>query len=189
MGATGLAASPSFALFGVGHLVGLSVGMAQLVGLVTGWFILLPLLTAAQPAAAGVEVDVVPAQARGTEQHHRAGHGVVLGGGRRTGGCHRQRDRDGGDHRHERTAGGGGQVHPPRVVSRCGGAVAVVRLRRAASRILALDMLTLILVALLVLYADYQRSPYYLDAALILALLAFIATLVLARYHGEGKVF
>ena len=68
-------------------------------------------------------------------------------------------------------------------------AVAVVRLRRAASRILALDMLTLILVALLVLYADYQRSPYYLDAALILALLAFLATLVLARYHGEGKVF
>lgn len=67
--------------------------------------------------------------------------------------------------------------------------VAVVRLRGAASRILALDMLTLILVALLVLYADYQRSPYYLDAALILSLLTFLATLVLARYHGEGKVF
>ena len=68
-------------------------------------------------------------------------------------------------------------------------AVAVVRLRETTSRILALDMLTLILVALLVLYADWQRSPYYLDAALILSLLAFIATLVLAHYHGEGKVF
>lgn len=68
-------------------------------------------------------------------------------------------------------------------------AVAVVRLRSTASRILALDMLTLILVALLVLYADWQRSPYYLDAALILSLLAFMATLVLSRYHGEGKVF
>lgn len=68
-------------------------------------------------------------------------------------------------------------------------ALAVVRLPSTTSRILALDMLTLILVALLVLYADWQRSPYYLDAALILSLLAFMATLVLARYHGEGKVF
>lgn len=68
-------------------------------------------------------------------------------------------------------------------------AVAVIRLRRAVIRILALDMLTLILVALLVLYADWRRSPYYLDAALILSLLAFIATFVLARYRGERKVF
>lgn len=68
-------------------------------------------------------------------------------------------------------------------------AVAVVRLRTTTSRILALDMLTLILVALLVLYADWQRSPYYLDAALILSLFAFMATLVLARYHGVGTVF
>jgi putative OPT family oligopeptide transporter len=48
-GATGLAGGLSFALFGVGHLVGISVGLAQLVGLVTAWFILLPILTAAQP--------------------------------------------------------------------------------------------------------------------------------------------
>lgn len=68
-------------------------------------------------------------------------------------------------------------------------AIAVIRLREAISRILALDMLTLILIALLVLYADWQRSPYFLDAALILSLLAFVATLVLARYRGEGKVF
>ncbi len=54
-GATGLAGGLSFALFGVGHLVGLSVGLAQLVGLVTAWFILLPILTAAQPLPGGVE--------------------------------------------------------------------------------------------------------------------------------------
>ncbi len=68
-------------------------------------------------------------------------------------------------------------------------AAAVVRLRSTARRILALDMLTLILVALLVLYADSERSQYYMDAALVLSLLAFVATLVLARYHGERKVF
>ena len=66
---------------------------------------------------------------------------------------------------------------------------AVIRLRSTAGRILALDAITLILVALLVLYADANRSPYYMDAALVLSLLAFIATLVLARYHGERKVF
>ena len=68
-------------------------------------------------------------------------------------------------------------------------AAAVIRLRSTASRILALGMLTLILVALLVLYADANRTPYYLDAALVLSLLAFVATLVLSRYHGERRIF
>jgi multicomponent Na+:H+ antiporter subunit F len=66
---------------------------------------------------------------------------------------------------------------------------AVIRLRSTAGRILALDTITLILVALLVLYAAANRSSYYMDAALVLSLLAFIATLVLARYYGERKVF
>jgi multicomponent Na+:H+ antiporter subunit F len=68
-------------------------------------------------------------------------------------------------------------------------AAAVIRLRSTASRILALDMLTLILVALLVLYADATRTPYYLDAALVLSLLAFVVTLVLSRHHGERRIF
>ena len=66
---------------------------------------------------------------------------------------------------------------------------AVIRLRSTAGRILALDMLTLILVALLVLYAEANRSPYYMDAAVVLSLLAFMATLILARYHGERRIF
>lgn len=68
-------------------------------------------------------------------------------------------------------------------------AAAVIRLRSTAGRILALDMLTLVLVGLLVLYADANNSPYYMDAALVLSLLAFLATLVLGRYYGERKVF
>lgn len=66
---------------------------------------------------------------------------------------------------------------------------AIIRLRTTASRILALDTLTLILLALLVLYGVATGSPYYLDAALILALLAFAGTVALARYHGERKIF
>jgi multicomponent Na+:H+ antiporter subunit F len=69
------------------------------------------------------------------------------------------------------------------------GVAAVIRLRSTAGRILALDTVTLILVALLVLYADANRSPHYMDAALVLSLLAFAATLALSRYHGERKIF
>ncbi|RJS92849.1 OPT family oligopeptide transporter [Salinisphaera sp. Q1T1-3] len=45
-GATALWGSLSFALLGAGHLVGLSVGLAMLVGLAIGWWIALPVLTA-----------------------------------------------------------------------------------------------------------------------------------------------
>lgn len=51
-GATGISGGLSFALVGAGHLVGLSVGMAMLAGLVIGWWIALPLLTASVPGAA-----------------------------------------------------------------------------------------------------------------------------------------
>src|SRR4051812_29956025 len=54
-GATGISGGLSYALFGVGHLVGLSVGLAQLVGLVVGWWILLPILTANHPMPGDLE--------------------------------------------------------------------------------------------------------------------------------------
>ena len=67
--------------------------------------------------------------------------------------------------------------------------VLVLRARTAMARILALDVLTLILTALLILFADATRTSYYLDAALGLALLSFIATLAAVRYHSDGRVF
>ncbi|WP_235401543.1 monovalent cation/H+ antiporter complex subunit F [Rubrobacter aplysinae] len=68
-------------------------------------------------------------------------------------------------------------------------AISVVRMRTTAARILALDTLTLVLVALLVLYGSSYQSPYFLEAALALSLLAFIATLAAARYHGNRRIF
>jgi len=47
----------SLALFGAGHLVGLSVGLAMLLGLVVAWGAAVPILTHLQPAAAGVAFD------------------------------------------------------------------------------------------------------------------------------------
>ncbi|BCA60573.1 OPT family oligopeptide transporter [Sphingomonas sp. HMP6] len=48
-GATGISGSLSFALLGVGHLVGISVGAAMALGVVIGWFVLVPVITAAHP--------------------------------------------------------------------------------------------------------------------------------------------
>jgi multicomponent Na+:H+ antiporter subunit F len=69
-------------------------------------------------------------------------------------------------------------------------AAAVVRLIRArslGSRILAVDLITLLLIAILGLIAAREGTAGYLDAALVLALLAFVATTAVARsYGGRG---
>ena len=46
----------SLALFGAGHLVGLSVGVAMLAGLLIAWAGAVPILTSSMPAAAGVSL-------------------------------------------------------------------------------------------------------------------------------------
>src|SRR5687768_3734270 len=51
---TGYNIAWSLALLGAGHLVGLSVGMAMLVGQIISWVIAVPILTSMQPAADGV---------------------------------------------------------------------------------------------------------------------------------------
>jgi len=54
MAASGYDFAWSLALLGAGHLVGLSVGLAMLVGLVIAWGIAVPILTSMQSAAEGV---------------------------------------------------------------------------------------------------------------------------------------
>ncbi|SEM71341.1 putative oligopeptide transporter, OPT family [Sphingomonas gellani] len=53
-GASTLSAGLSFALIGVGHLVGLSVGLALLAGVAIGFGVALPALTAHAPVAGGL---------------------------------------------------------------------------------------------------------------------------------------
>ncbi|MFL5481725.1 MAG: OPT family oligopeptide transporter [Gemmatimonadaceae bacterium] len=56
-GSTGWNLGWSLALLGAGHLVGLSVGMAMLVGQIISWVIAVPVLTAMQPATVGQTLD------------------------------------------------------------------------------------------------------------------------------------
>jgi len=58
-GASGITASLSMALIGVGHLVGMAVGIAMLVGIIISWAWLMPSLTAAAGVAAGGDVDTL----------------------------------------------------------------------------------------------------------------------------------
>lgn len=65
----------------------------------------------------------------------------------------------------------------------------VIWARSTGARILAADALTLVLIALLVLVAHANRSAFYLDAALALALLTFVGVLAAARYWSIGRPF
>jgi multicomponent Na+:H+ antiporter subunit F len=70
--------------------------------------------------------------------------------------------------------------------------VVVLRLataETAAQRILALDLLTLVLIGLLALAAGEDQRSYALDAALALALLGFVATLAACRYYEDRRPF
>lgn len=61
----------------------------------------------------------------------------------------------------------------------------VIRADGTLTRVLALDALTLILTALLILYSTTTGRSYYLDAAIMLALLSFMSTVAVSRYYSE----
>lgn len=65
----------------------------------------------------------------------------------------------------------------------------VISTHSAIVRILAFDATSLVLISVLVLYSTTTESPYYLDAALLLALVSCVSTVAAARYHSEQRVF
>jgi multicomponent Na+:H+ antiporter subunit F len=67
--------------------------------------------------------------------------------------------------------------------------ISLARARSTAQRILALDLLSLVLIGLLALAAGEDQRSYALDAGLALALLGFVATLAACRYYESRKPF
>ena len=67
--------------------------------------------------------------------------------------------------------------------------VQVARAPTGAQRILALDLLVLVLIGLLALVAGEDERSFALDAGLALALLSFVATVTAARYLGDRRPF
>ena len=56
----------------------------------------------------------------------------------------------------------------------------------AADRTVALDVLTIISTALIVLIALYANRVIYLDVALVYAILSFVGVIAIARYLEGG---
>lgn len=75
------------------------------------------------------------------------------------------------------------------VVLFCLCVIMIVRAESGLVRVLALDALTLILVALLIVYSVTTGTSYYLDGAVVLALISFISVIAAARYHSERRLF
>lgn len=65
----------------------------------------------------------------------------------------------------------------------------IVRDASALVRIAVLDLLTVIVIGLMIIYAVAQGKEYLLDVALALGVLSFLATLAAARFHGRGSLF
>ena len=70
-----------------------------------------------------------------------------------------------------------------------GGGWLLLRAPDTLHRVLALDVLVVIVVALLTALSYGREVSFYIDAALALALLSFTATLVAARYVTRGGPF
>lgn len=56
-------------------------------------------------------------------------------------------------------------------------------------RLLAGDLTIALLTFVLAVLSALSGSEVYMDAALVAALLAFVATVALARFIGEGRIF
>jgi multicomponent Na+:H+ antiporter subunit F len=68
-------------------------------------------------------------------------------------------------------------------------AILVARADTLPARVVALDLLILVLIGLLALVAGEEQRSYALDGALALALLSFVATLAAARYTEDRRPY
>jgi multicomponent Na+:H+ antiporter subunit F len=70
-----------------------------------------------------------------------------------------------------------------------GGGLALIRARNVLQRLIAFDSLAALVIALLALLSYQRDVAYYLDAAVALSLLSFVATIAAARYLASGGPF
>ncbi|HEY2023651.1 monovalent cation/H+ antiporter complex subunit F [Paraburkholderia sp.] len=66
------------------------------------------------------------------------------------------------------------------------GVIRLVIGRTLIDRVVAIDMLTVVSISLIALYAQVSGRFVYLDVALVYALLSFLAVLAIARFLERG---
>ncbi|WP_448624954.1 monovalent cation/H+ antiporter complex subunit F [Geodermatophilus sp. URMC 64] len=69
------------------------------------------------------------------------------------------------------------------------GGLVLLRARDAVQRLVALDLLAVVVIALLALVSYLRDQPYYFDAAVALALLSLVSSAAAARYLSSGGPF
>ena len=66
------------------------------------------------------------------------------------------------------------------------GVIRLVRGETVVDRVIALDLLTLVSISLIALFAHHTGRFIYLDVALVYGLLSFLGVLAVARYLEKG---
>jgi multicomponent Na+:H+ antiporter subunit F len=56
-------------------------------------------------------------------------------------------------------------------------------------RVIALDALTMVVVVMLGIFSFAQNSVFFMDVALVLAIISFLGTVAISKYLDEGVVF
>ncbi|WP_269930979.1 monovalent cation/H+ antiporter complex subunit F [Aminobacter sp. HY435] len=66
------------------------------------------------------------------------------------------------------------------------GVIRLVLGRTAVDRVVAIDMLTVVSIGMIALYAHVSGRFVYIDVALVYGLLSFLAVLAIARFLEKG---
>lgn len=56
-------------------------------------------------------------------------------------------------------------------------------------RVIAVDAMTTVIVVILGIYSYIQESAFFMDVALVLAIISFVGTVTISKYLDEGAVF
>ncbi|MGM0770253.1 MAG: cation:proton antiporter [Halobacteriota archaeon] len=56
-------------------------------------------------------------------------------------------------------------------------------------RVIAVDAMTIVMVAMLGIYSYIQESVFFMDVALVLSIISFVGTITISKYLDEGVVF
>lgn len=55
-------------------------------------------------------------------------------------------------------------------------------------RVIAVDAMTTVIVVMLGIYSYLQESVFFMDVALVLAIISFVGTVTISRFLDEGAV-
>ncbi|AEH60893.1 multisubunit sodium/proton antiporter, MrpF subunit (2.A.63.1) [Methanosalsum zhilinae DSM 4017] len=65
----------------------------------------------------------------------------------------------------------------------------IIRGPTIPDRVVALDAMAMVIVVMLGVFSYVRDSVYFMDAALVLAIIAFVGTIAIAKYIDKGVVF